>query len=81
MSLTTNDVSHSMIETHLLDSDLTLSPGFELLTRTTKPLILATPVPDLLVSSMVTMYSSPTLIGFFGDFDSPKRSLFFSYLS
>jgi hypothetical protein len=30
---------------------------------------------------MVTMYSSPTLIGFFGAFDPPKRSLFFSYLS
>jgi hypothetical protein len=63
MLLITNDASNCMITTH--------SPGFELLTRTTKPLILATPVPDLLVSSMVTMYSSPTLIGFLGVFDPP----------
>jgi hypothetical protein len=52
---------------------MALSPGFVLLTRIETPLILATPTPCLPISSIVTMYSSPTLIGVLGAFAPPKR--------
>ena len=80
--LTTNYVSHCMIATHLLNSDPNPFSRVRVINKDYRASnFLATPVPDLLVSSIVTRYSSPTLIGFFGDFDPPKRSLFFSYLS
>ena len=60
---------------------ITLSPGFVLLTRITKPITLATPTPCFPICSMVTMYSSPTLIGVVGAFDPQKRLFLYSYFS
>lgn len=56
---------------------ITLSPGYVSLTKIKWPLSFATPIPLLPISSIVTIYSSPTLTGFLGAFKPPKRLLFF----
>ena len=76
-----NDNSHCMITTNLLNSNLKPFSRVRVINKDYKASDFRYSCARLLVSSMVTMYSSPTLIGFLGAFDPPKRSLFFSYLS
>jgi hypothetical protein len=77
----TNDVSHCMTTTHFLNSNLDFFFVIRVIDEDYKSSNFCYAYPDLPVSSMVTMYSSPTFIGFLGAFDPPKRSLLFSYLS
>ena len=75
MLLTTNDVSHCVITTHLLNSNLSPFSWIRIIDKDYKAFDFGYSVPDLLVSSIVTIYFSPTLIGFLGAFDPTKRLL------
>jgi hypothetical protein len=72
--------SHCICASYLRNSNHNPMSEIRIVDKDETPLSLATPVPSLPISSMVTMYSS-TLTGVLGAFDPPKRLPLFSSFS